>query len=471
VINSRRSRIAAGGATTIVAMAFAASAASASSIVFTKNGNVWLANPDGSGQYQVTLDGTAAAPYRSPSQADDGTIFAIRGEGTHATFNKMKQNGELLAAPFEGSAPGTGPLEASISPDGTKAAYSFLTSLSGGCYPYTCTTYDGRVLYTYSDRFTRFDEIEGPNTYGDDPSWIDNGQIFFANNSATIWTDVVGPTTATGWFDDYNQPGSYGSMGQTLRDGEALAGTVALVRVNEGHTGNPPADGSTSLQLYSYTGTSSPATPTCAIRSPGTGSQVPPMEDPTLSPDATVVAWQDPSGINTISTNCADATPSRLIIPGGSEPDFGPANVNPGPRQTTGTGTGTGTGPGTGAGGGGGQGGGQGSGGDTLAPTYSVATSGKAPKLAKALKGGVTFAFSCSEACTVDATLLQGSKLVGRGKASLIAAGNAKLKVKFTKAAKKSLRRKKSVKLKLKSKVTDAAGNSRSSTRSLKLKK
>ena len=41
-----------------VSLAFAAPA-QASSIVFLKpDGNVWLANPDGSGQYQVTLDGS-----------------------------------------------------------------------------------------------------------------------------------------------------------------------------------------------------------------------------------------------------------------------------------------------------------------------------------------------------------------------------------------------------------------------------
>jgi hypothetical protein len=51
----------------------------ADSIVFVKDGDVWLANPDGSGQYQVTLDGTPNDPHESPSQADDGTIVAIRG--------------------------------------------------------------------------------------------------------------------------------------------------------------------------------------------------------------------------------------------------------------------------------------------------------------------------------------------------------------------------------------------------------
>src|SRR5687767_8651781 len=60
-----------------VVTAIGAPAAMADSLTFIKDHNVWLANPDGSGQHQVTLDGTASAPYESPSQADDGTIVAL----------------------------------------------------------------------------------------------------------------------------------------------------------------------------------------------------------------------------------------------------------------------------------------------------------------------------------------------------------------------------------------------------------
>ena len=56
--------------------------ASADSIVYVKDGNVWLAAGDGGSQYQVTTDGTAEHPYRSPSQADDGTIAV--GYGTRS---------------------------------------------------------------------------------------------------------------------------------------------------------------------------------------------------------------------------------------------------------------------------------------------------------------------------------------------------------------------------------------------------
>ena len=49
----------------LVCIALAAAAvapAIADSMTFIKNNNIWLAMPDGSGQHQVTFDGTAGAP-------------------------------------------------------------------------------------------------------------------------------------------------------------------------------------------------------------------------------------------------------------------------------------------------------------------------------------------------------------------------------------------------------------------------
>ena len=70
-----------------------ATQAFADSIVYIKDRNVWIANPDGSVQYQVTTDGTESFPYRHPSQADDGTIVA--GHGSEIV--KLRQNGEELS--------------------------------------------------------------------------------------------------------------------------------------------------------------------------------------------------------------------------------------------------------------------------------------------------------------------------------------------------------------------------------------
>ena len=65
-----------GMVTAAAALALSPALASADSIVYVKDGNVWLASGDSSNQYQVTTDGTDEHPYYSPTQADDGTIAA-----------------------------------------------------------------------------------------------------------------------------------------------------------------------------------------------------------------------------------------------------------------------------------------------------------------------------------------------------------------------------------------------------------
>ncbi len=71
------------------------------SLVFIRGANVWLSNPDGSGEYQVTFDGSSAAPYESPSQSDDGTIVAIRETpGARRQIYRMTQSG-IAAEPAD----------------------------------------------------------------------------------------------------------------------------------------------------------------------------------------------------------------------------------------------------------------------------------------------------------------------------------------------------------------------------------
>src|SRR4051794_41683042 len=58
----------------LVALGISAGSASADSIVYAKAGDLYLTSPDGSKGYRLTTDGG----YSSPSQADDGTIGAVR---------------------------------------------------------------------------------------------------------------------------------------------------------------------------------------------------------------------------------------------------------------------------------------------------------------------------------------------------------------------------------------------------------
>src|SRR4051795_8216240 len=95
-----------------------AAPASASSITYTKNSNVWLTTPDGSYQKPVTTDGTADNRYQAPDQLDDGTIVASRPSVRF--FYALRQDGTLRNAPLlaPGNSCGTGPLDLDVTPTG-----------------------------------------------------------------------------------------------------------------------------------------------------------------------------------------------------------------------------------------------------------------------------------------------------------------------------------------------------------------
>ena len=74
-----------------------AAGAQAASIVFQQDdGNLYLANADGSGIFQVTLDGDPSDPYGPPSQADNGPIATAPGDGPNAEIVLMTQTGTVL---------------------------------------------------------------------------------------------------------------------------------------------------------------------------------------------------------------------------------------------------------------------------------------------------------------------------------------------------------------------------------------
>ncbi len=95
--------------------------AAADSIVYAKDGNLFLTSPDGSKGYQLTRDGG----YSEPSQADNGIVGALR----YKQLVRLDRSGQLLNAPIDAmgsdrnGGPLGGPYEPRISPDGTRFAY------------------------------------------------------------------------------------------------------------------------------------------------------------------------------------------------------------------------------------------------------------------------------------------------------------------------------------------------------------
>ncbi len=319
-----------------------APAAIADSIAYVKDGNVWLSTADGSRQYQVTYTGG----YADVSQADDGTMIALTGVRLH----KLDRAGNVLAnfdTPVSDTRPAPaktfyGPYDPAISPDGTKVAYTYYwmtQSQNPGCLPPTCVVAinEGGTGYTWSDRQTSWDDPAlGKHSGWRHPAWVDDDTVLLANPTHLPNNDVILDTLSDGdsgnlvknWFSDTVQNNPHVSGGDITRDRRKLAfqtgsgdSTLTLYSVPSFPTTFKDGDAPLSTKpivCYRYSGAPG-----------GTFSQ------PTFAPDGTRVAWGAGDGIYVaavpdFSGGCTltGATPTPpLVIPGGSEPDWGPADV------------------------------------------------------------------------------------------------------------------------------------------------
>jgi opacity protein-like surface antigen len=306
----------------LVGLLVAAAPAAADSIVFVKDGNVWLANPDGSGQYQVTGDGTAAQPWRSPSQADDGTIAA--GFGNEIV--RMRQNGEVLnridppalldsaGDPVDGP-----PINVAISPDGARIAYTiadYACPVGADCDTRTVTA------YTAADRLTP--ATVGGTTYLRNPSWATNSRTLqFGGYEHQVDLHDFGAGADAHWFDDADVVGQPAAT--DLGDGELnrLGTRLALIR---GYGEDA------SVVWYEIDGDALGGLPPAPTPLCFSGAD-PGIHGPTWSPDGASVAFADPDGIwvKRAADDCEYPQPA-LAVPGGSQPDWGPAAVAPEPR-------------------------------------------------------------------------------------------------------------------------------------------
>jgi hypothetical protein len=418
-----------------------AEAAAASSIVYEQDNNVWLMNPDGTGKYQVTLDGTSENAYRSPSQADDGTIVAIHTGSSvgnsHDELVRMHQNGSVIGS-FTPDVTFSGGLDqADVSPDGSKVAYRTSFNGNGDC------SAEGGSTFCYVMHVTA---ASGPTDLGGDsfvenPSWISGTRLLANESHQRIVTYDVGDTSSHEWFGRDIPAIS----DESIYDPDLRGTHVAAYK----QTPYP-----SELRIY-HTNGPPPALPTyvCSYTNPSGGD----FNDPSFSPDGGALAFEEsdrdfstpPLGSDGIyvspsitDSSCANAP---IVAPGGEEPDWGPADVNPGER-------------------------GGGNGDDTEAPDAGVGF--VKVKLGKALKQGFFKAkVQTSEAGAAVLVAKAGGKVVARGSGGLPQAGTYSLKVKFTKKARKKYRHARKLKMKVRIVVADVAGNQAAGTRPLTLKR
>jgi WD40 repeat protein len=349
-------------------------AAHADSIVYSKSGGVWAARPDGSGARKI------ASGYAHPTQANDGTILAMDGN----RFVRLSRSGRVLAkfnsvmTGLPGGIDAVGPFDPVISPDGTKVAYWI------GMYS---TWHDGRNDIDWNHtgsvviwQDARNGRILGTTHYYEDPSWFPDstgGLLFDENNvlTAQVVAAAVGAdhNHIKQWFDDYStMPGDEEyPKGVTAGELSPQLDRLAMLRAGT-HAGNGGlADGQGNMIATYAVKLPDPPVMECRL----TGATGGTFGRPSWSPDGSSLTWQEGDGVWAMAIGHRCEGKPKLVIPGATEPDWGPAGV--------------------GGGGGGGE------------PTVSTpATISRGSTLRVRV--------SCAGACRVAAVARQGGRRVGR---------------------------------------------------------
>ena len=282
------------------------------SIVFVKNDNVWIMGPDGSGQRAVTTNGTAAHPYRSPSQSDTGAIIAVRD-----TFIlRMTQAGKVLnkidppaLVDSAGEHLDGPPTEASISPNGKTIAWTFSHY---GCPPGLSCGVRLATGYTASWHLTPVTD-HATSFYGM-PSWIGSQRTLQTGTTSAAEVQDI-DRASVHWFYD----GDYAASPNDLTDGE-ISDDGKQVVMTRGWGQNM------TILTYTLSGpvkTGVPAlpVPNCLTNaSPNVGS-------PTFAPGGAALAYSYPAGIYILNSarTCGGTTQPVLAVPGGTHPDWSKA--------------------------------------------------------------------------------------------------------------------------------------------------
>jgi hypothetical protein len=454
LLSCRRALVAAAALAATLAVA---APASADSIAYVKDGNVWLATPDGGRQQQVTTSGN----YSYVSQADYGEMIAL---APNERLHKLSRTGKVLADfPTMVSdglpSPGPvnrfhGPFEPQISPDGTKVAFEWFNdsySNDPSCTPSSvppCYVYQSKsgVGITWSDRLTGPDEF-GLLTGWIYPSWISNSKLLRSESGTILNDDAVFNEIGPGVGDDQMDHWMYDDIGNGVTDVELSGDLQTAVGI--------AGDSDQALRVYHpnvdpfnapdwdhspWPQNNVDVVDKCyQFQDPVGGS----FETPSLSPDGRKLAYGVGDGIYVaqlpdLSGGCQMGQDAgHLVIPGGRHADWGPADIPPASAYVDGPGPGPGPGP---------------------KPGQKLRVSLRGAGLAMALRKGLTVSVRTSGPGRLGAKAVLGRKTIGKGAGKATAAGTAKVRVRFTKSGVRTLRRKRSVKLTVRVTFAPAGG-------------
>ncbi len=299
-------------AAALAAASVAAAPAAADSIVYAKDGNLFLTSPDGSKGYQLARDGG----YSEPSQADDGTVGALR----YDELVRLDHSGRLLNAPIKAMGSDDraigGPYEPRISPDGTRFAYYFYVQSS-------------------------YDDIENHIRWLNTGSYGTNDRLLGTMGMyLNMWTWKLGTghdytyPAAQWWFGLQDPPDEWGVPAYHWYDDPALSRDGAHLAMTDANglyvaaTNGPAWAGEPPYPEPDY------VNPDSGFAKPAIQCSLPVKAvNPSWSPDGATLAYTAPDGLHVMRPDCSG---DRLLVPGATGAAFGPAGVGAAPASLSG---------------------------------------------------------------------------------------------------------------------------------------
>ena len=310
----------------IAALALTAPAsASADSLVFVKDGEVWISHVDGTGARPVT-----ATPnnWAWPSEADDGTIVSAGGAqrvnpgGTDSDgaseLYRLDQAGRVIGGPVNtpGSnsspaCPAYSPTSVRVSPDGRQVVYdAFHCDYQ---YPFLEDFASGQFS-SFATDYSR-------------PQWVDSTRVLITHIGATFGN------AAFGVYDTVAKTGHGPNDFDFMDDYQATAarnGSRVAVLENDAPDFIDGVARHADFRLYTTTGNDdTQVTAACTLALDPSRISRFITASPAFSPDGTRLVWAQDDGIHTAAA--ASCTGDTLLIPGGAYPFFGTADASPAP--------------------------------------------------------------------------------------------------------------------------------------------
>ena len=354
--HSRRTRLIFSAAAAI-AVAVAAAPASADTLVYVKNGTVYVAHPDGTQARAVT---TGDNGWAWPSETDAGIIAVAGGlSRINGSFNpsggdqiyEFDQQGKLLAGPVatEGTYSTVNDPEYvthfRVAPDNSNVAW---TGISSYADPFTAWRNPNG-----SGTFSTASDCCGPLSYSN-PEWWGSAHLLIRHDGATLGSQPnftfynLSDGSNIGWSEDqaignassYQVTVSHSGLVYAVEtdDGPDTGGTIQNIAITLETANTPPNALSSNTQI----------TPACKITLPAGqfatthGSSLASMS---FSSDGSTLAWGQDDGIYEANvsnpSNCASVTGSvHMVVPGGQTPFLGaaPLTAPASPVSPSGTG-------------------------------------------------------------------------------------------------------------------------------------